>query len=470
MDEMAIVAQERGFEKLRFGILGVEEGNARAMAEALERSEYAELVAVAGGAVDDWCTREELNVQRYASYQDLVNDENVQAVYVGVSPSFRGPWCFEAARMKKHLLVEKPLGRTFDEAEKIVGACDEADVVLMDATAFVHHERSRMILAQLRDGRAFGSEATLCDVSISFPGRREFIDGLATVEADNPLGVVGDLGWYCAKWGAIAFPGKPLTVSAKVKPDEGPPLELRGTVDFEDGRTLHLHCSYLHAFDQRITVKGGPGSKVLTCDDILFPKVGPTAFQLHTYAEKPLIDLDTAVVAATQTHSADPNGPDQNLAMINTFTDVVRGHARDASSSTSSLSSQRRRQVWARNALLTQSIVNALLASARDDGNLWNVETQTAVVVSQTAVVGSQKQQQQQQQQQQREKPPPKALPPPPPPPPPVVEKKTTTTTSKKKGTTRKSPPEASPEPRKLRKRPQVIEVDDKTKKRQGRR
>mmetsp|Transcript_18588 Transcript_18588/g.57138 ORF Transcript_18588/g.57138 Transcript_18588/m.57138 type:complete len:488 (+) Transcript_18588:31-1494(+) len=373
---------------LKFGILGLESENSRAVAEALERSGKCELVAVAGSNTEEWCAAEDFDkkaVKQYASYDRMLKDDTIDAVYVGVPTRLRRVWSVAAAQNKKHVLAEKPLGRSAEEALEVMQACERNEVLLMDAVAFAHHARSRAIVTRLRDERGFGSSPSRCDASVSFAAKPQFLKAMRTKEReDDPLGVVGDLGWFCAKWGLLAFgnAATPVTASARARwqtdfssqEDEdrdGPPLELTGTVEFDGGQQLQLHCSYVHAFRQRLEVCGN-GSKVLRCDDFLYPELGPSsnaAFHVCTYADPPLHDLDGLVVSADQTHRE--AACDQITAMLDAFADLALFKRGDDGG----------RHAWARAAFMTQVIVNALLDSAKLNGQGIAVETPTLLLL-----------------------------------------------------------------------------------------
>ena len=100
-------------ECLRWGILGLGVPNGRKIAVAMERSRNSVLLAVAGAEVAEWCDEEELEaVTQYTTYEELLCDPRVDAVYVGVCTRLRSAWCVRAAESGKHLLVEKPLARS----------------------------------------------------------------------------------------------------------------------------------------------------------------------------------------------------------------------------------------------------------------------------------------------------------------------------------------------------------------------
>lgn len=69
----------------------------------------------------------------YGSYEKLLADPDVDAVYIPLPTTLHIEWVLKAAEAKKHILVEKPVALTSEDAHAMVDACDVAGVLLMDA-------------------------------------------------------------------------------------------------------------------------------------------------------------------------------------------------------------------------------------------------------------------------------------------------------------------------------------------------
>src|SRR4051812_35485874 len=115
-------------QKLLWGILGT--GNiAKAFAEGLATAKSGSLLAVGSrGREPAEAFGAKYNIpRRHASYQALLDDDQVQAVYIATPHPMHAEWAIKAARAKKHILVEKPIGLNHAEAMAIIEAAAAND-------------------------------------------------------------------------------------------------------------------------------------------------------------------------------------------------------------------------------------------------------------------------------------------------------------------------------------------------------
>jgi len=139
--------------KLRWGILSTGK-IARTFARSLAVSESGELVAVASRTPEGASAfAAEFGVARaHGSYEALLADPEVEVVYIAPPHPFHAHWSILAARAKKHVLCEKPLGMNHAEVSAIVQAARENDVFLMEAFMYRCHPQTREVLRLLRAG------------------------------------------------------------------------------------------------------------------------------------------------------------------------------------------------------------------------------------------------------------------------------------------------------------------------------
>ena len=115
--------------------------------------------------------------------------------------------------------IPKPVARSAEELEVMLAACAEAGVQFMDGVMFMHHARMSKMDTFLR-GDPYGDfgEVQRVTSGFSFMGDEDFFkSNIRASSSGDPLGCLGDLGWYCVRFGLFAFGwgNKPLAVSAK---------------------------------------------------------------------------------------------------------------------------------------------------------------------------------------------------------------------------------------------------------------
>ena len=130
-------------QPLQLGILGCARIVRRAIAAAVRSSSSACLAAIASRdtvAAQSWAR--EFDIPRvHDSYEALIADPAVDAVYIPLPNELHRPWVLAAAAAGKHVLCEKPLALDYAEAQQMVEACAAAGVVLMEAFMWRHHPR-----------------------------------------------------------------------------------------------------------------------------------------------------------------------------------------------------------------------------------------------------------------------------------------------------------------------------------------
>jgi predicted dehydrogenase len=179
--------------KLRWGIISTGK-IARTFARALAVSESGELTAVASRTAESAAAfAAEFGISGvHGSYQALLADPEVEAVYIATPHPYHAQWSIAAACAKKHVLCEKPLGMNHAEVSAIVQAARDNDVFLMEAFMYRCHPQTREVKRLLRAGalgRVKGIQASFC-IDGAYPASGRMLN--------NELGggAILDLGCY----------------------------------------------------------------------------------------------------------------------------------------------------------------------------------------------------------------------------------------------------------------------------------
>ncbi|OYW73772.1 MAG: oxidoreductase [Verrucomicrobia bacterium 12-59-8] len=295
-------------------------------------------------------------------YAALLARTDIDAVYLPLPTGLRKEWVLRAAQAGKHVLVEKPVGVTAADVAEIIDACAQHGVQFMDGVMFMHGRRLRRLRAVVdADVGQVRHIATQFSFMSDDDFQRSNIRAHGKLE---PLGCLGDLGWYCLRFTLWAMhEATPVRVTGRIHTETQPsaeapavPLEFSGTLDFADGAHASFYCSFTTANAQWAIVSGGQG--LLQVSDFVLPFSGAQTQYRLTRSEFVLDRCQANMHEGQQTEALDEpsnNAPgSQEAGLFHTFSQLVLEGKRDPH--------------WPHISLLTQRVLDACLASAKEDG------------------------------------------------------------------------------------------------------
>jgi predicted dehydrogenase len=151
---------------LKWGLLSTARINRR-LIPAIRATERAELVAVASRSTERAQSyAAEWSIPRaHGSYQCLLDDPDVDVVYISLPNSLHAEWAVRAAESGKHVLCEKPLAVSIAECDQIIAAAESAGVVVVEAVMYLHHPllgEARRLIEEGAVGRVKLVRGSLC--------------------------------------------------------------------------------------------------------------------------------------------------------------------------------------------------------------------------------------------------------------------------------------------------------------------
>lgn len=250
---------------LRFGILGAARIAPKALIKPARVVAGVQVIAIAArDANKARAFAQRHNIPRVLdSYDALVNDANIDAIYNPLPNSLHCEWTLKALRAGKHVLCEKPLASNAREAEEMARVADETGRVLMEAFHYRYHPlilRAKEILDSGEIGAVRELQADFFIPLFLRPKDIRFRYALAG-------GGAMDTGCYCVNLLRYLGGGEPRVVSAHAKLSS-PQVDraMRAELQFENGVTAKLGCS-LAAFPPLkifARVRGDKGSIEIT--------------------------------------------------------------------------------------------------------------------------------------------------------------------------------------------------------------
>jgi D-xylose 1-dehydrogenase (NADP+, D-xylono-1,5-lactone-forming) len=233
------VGVEPAVEPVRWGILSTARINAMVV-PPLHESPLSEVVAVASRSQPraDEYARDWSFPRAYGSYEALLDDSEVEAVYISLPNGAHVEWSIRCLEAGKHVLCEKPLTRDPDEVTGAFDAADRSGRLLMEAFMWRHHPQTHRLLELVRGG-AIG-ELRLVRAWFSF------LIGDTNVRLEPALagGALMDVGCYCVS-GARLLAGEPeLAIARQVVGPTGVDMRLVGVLEFAGGALAELDCAF----------------------------------------------------------------------------------------------------------------------------------------------------------------------------------------------------------------------------------
>ncbi|KZV40909.1 hypothetical protein F511_05154 [Dorcoceras hygrometricum] len=262
---------------IKFGILGCA-GIARKVSRAIMLSPNSTLHAVGSRSIEKAAKFAKENgfpesARVYGSYDAVLDDPEVDAVYVPLPTSLHAEWAIRAARAGKHILLEKPVALNVEELDRILDECESNGVQIMDGTMWMHHPRTAKMKGFLSDPSLFG-ELKSVHSSFTFRGSKDFLVNDIRVKPElDGFGALGDTGWYCIRsilWAAdFELPKSVLALPTTILNSGGVILACTASLHWQDGKSATFHCSFLVNMTMDSTAIGTNGT--LHSNDFVVP-------------------------------------------------------------------------------------------------------------------------------------------------------------------------------------------------------
>jgi D-xylose 1-dehydrogenase (NADP+, D-xylono-1,5-lactone-forming) len=287
-----------------WGFLSTANINDKLLAGAAE-SDRVDVIAVASrdAARAEAYARERGIERAYGSYEGLLADADVEAVYISLPNSLHIEWSIRALEAGKHVLCEKPLSRRPDDVERAFDAAEQSDRLLMEAFMYRHNPQTARMEELVREG-AIGP-LRLIRAAFSFP-----LADAENVRLDAALdgGGLMDVGCYCVS-GTRLLGGEPEQVY-------GQQVVSRSGVDELFTGTMRLPGNMLAQFDAGLVLPVRDELEAIGEEGSLF-------LDDPWHCKRPVIERRTA--DGVEEIALDP--ADSYRLQLENFGDAIRGDA-----------------------------------------------------------------------------------------------------------------------------------------------
>jgi xylose dehydrogenase (NAD/NADP) len=242
---------------IQFGILGCARICRRVMIAGIRSSGVAELAAIASrdaATARSWAAEYEIQ-KHYDSYEALLSDSTIDAVYIPLPNELHAKYAIQAAEGGKHVLCEKPLARTVDEAAQIVAACRRYGVMLMEAFMWRHHPRVAHARRMIDEGQLGDLKLVKMDFSFDID-RRDW-----RLDPARGGGALFDIGCYGVNAARLFARSQPVEVMGWTRRHEtGADMTSGILMRFPGGVLGLIDCSFECPYRNRLEVVGTKGA------------------------------------------------------------------------------------------------------------------------------------------------------------------------------------------------------------------
>ena len=231
-------------DTLRWGILGT--GNiAGQFADGLAKSARTALAAVGSRSGDSASAfaAKHGGAEAHGSYDALLADQSVDAVYVSLPNSMHHEWTLAALAAGKHVLCEKPVASDAAQAEEMFDAAERAGRVLAEAFMYRSHPQTQAVVNRARGGDIGAVKL----IRTSFCFRVKNTEGNIRFSRELAGGALMDVGCYCVNFSRLIAGAEPSSVCAVARMhesgvDEQTSVVMKFPTDDGDGMTAEFTC------------------------------------------------------------------------------------------------------------------------------------------------------------------------------------------------------------------------------------
>ncbi len=243
--------------RLRWGVLSTAAIGRFKVIPAIQRGEHCEVVAIASrdSAVGARVAAELGIPTAHGSYEALLADPEVEAVYIPLPNHLHATWAIAAMEAGKHVLCEKPLALTAADAQRMITVAERTGMRLMEAFMYRLHPSWGAVRELVASGRI---------------GRLTAVQSWFSFYNDDPMnirnildaggGAMYDIGCYCVNLSRMLFGAEPDRVEAVIVRDPvgGVDIVTTGILGFDQG-VADFTCSTRAEDDQRVHIFGTTG-------------------------------------------------------------------------------------------------------------------------------------------------------------------------------------------------------------------
>jgi D-xylose 1-dehydrogenase (NADP+, D-xylono-1,5-lactone-forming) len=244
---------------INWGILSSAKIAQKAFIPAIRSVENARLVGIASSSGSAKEVAEEFDIPTvYESYEELLQDPTINAVYIPLPNALHAEWVIKAAEAKKHVLCEKPAALTKEEVVQMIESCKENDVLFMEAFMYQFHPQHERVKEIIASGEV--GEVKFMRASFSFYMGEA--NGNIRLNKELGGGSIYDVGCYGihAIRNILDIEPKSVFVNGEIDEASGVEISSIGVMEMENGLKASFDCGFDRTFYAHYEVIGTKGT------------------------------------------------------------------------------------------------------------------------------------------------------------------------------------------------------------------
>ena len=245
-------------KKIRWGVLSTANIGLEKVIPAMQQGEYCEMAVIASQSLERAKgAAAQLGIAKaYGSYEELLADTEIDAVYIPLPNHLHVPWSIKALKAGKHVLCEKPIGLKTAEAEDLLKEAQKyPELKVMEAFMYRHHPQWQRAKQLVTEGK-IGDLRTIHSFFSYYNADPGNIRNMANIGGGGLM----DIGCYCISLARFIFGSEPQRVLGKLEYDPKFKTDrlCSGILDFGEGSSTFTCSTQLTPY-QRVNIYGTEG-------------------------------------------------------------------------------------------------------------------------------------------------------------------------------------------------------------------
>ena len=233
-------------KKVKWGVLGFARIAQLSVIPAIKKANNSQFYGIASRDEKKLkiCQKKFGCIKTYTSYDQLLDDPDIQAVYIPLPNSLHKKWTIKAAQKGKHVLCEKPMALTTKEALQMIDACEKNSVKFMEGFMYRYTDRIKKVKELLGNG-------IIGEIKFINSNFRFFLNRENTIKMMPELGggSLYDVGCYPIDFVSMITDKEPTSVLAEYLYEDGVDIMFSGILKYDNGIMATINSGF-NAFDK----------------------------------------------------------------------------------------------------------------------------------------------------------------------------------------------------------------------------